>query len=260
MAAVQDGDPVAPRTDTQRRTWPQWLVFLTTAAGYALTLLVFHPGYSTLDARYVYDDAQAWHFGDWQSPVMGVLWRLIDPLAPGALSMFLLIATLYWLGFGLLALTVRAARALARPGDAAARTRAAGVLLRRHDLARHPVRRRLAGRRGAAVRGGRTRARRVRAADADRRSLLLWSRSASCCGRTRSSRRRFSPPMCSGPRASTSSARRIVVPARCRPVCYALVPAVYYGLLDAKRSIRCIRSWCSISAASRTSPARTSFR
>ena len=104
MAAVQDGDPVAPRTDTQRRTWPQWLVFLTTAAGYALTLLVFYPGYSTVDARYVYAEAQAWQFGDWQSPVMAVLWRLVDPIAPGSLSMFLLAATLYWLSFGLLAL------------------------------------------------------------------------------------------------------------------------------------------------------------
>ena len=38
--------------------------------------------------------------GDWQSPVMVWLWGLIDPIAPGAGSMFLLIATTYWLGFG----------------------------------------------------------------------------------------------------------------------------------------------------------------
>src|SRR5262249_27890528 len=35
---------------------------------------------------------------------MGALWRVIDPIAPGAASMFLLTATLYWLAFGLLAL------------------------------------------------------------------------------------------------------------------------------------------------------------
>ena len=35
---------------------------------------------------------------------MAVLWRLVDPIAPGSSSMFLLTATLYWLGFGLLAL------------------------------------------------------------------------------------------------------------------------------------------------------------
>jgi hypothetical protein len=104
MAAVQDSDPVAPRADARRRTALQGLVFLTAAGGLALTLLVFYPGYSTVDARYVYADAQAWRFGDWQSPMMAVLWRLVDPIAPGSSSMFLLTATLYWLGFGLLAL------------------------------------------------------------------------------------------------------------------------------------------------------------
>ena len=37
---------------------------------------------------------------------MTLLWALIDPLAPGPASMFVLIATLYWLGFGLLAITL----------------------------------------------------------------------------------------------------------------------------------------------------------
>ena len=42
---------------------------------------------------------------------MTVLWGMIDPIAPGAASMFLLIATSYWLAFGMLAL------ALARRGS-----------------------------------------------------------------------------------------------------------------------------------------------
>jgi hypothetical protein len=37
---------------------------------------------------------------------MTVLWGVIDPIAPGSASMFLLMATSYWLGFGLLALVV----------------------------------------------------------------------------------------------------------------------------------------------------------
>src|SRR5262249_42483441 len=82
------------------------VILLLLAAGYALTVLVFQPGYMTVDARYVYDDGKAHTLNDWQSPVMAVLWRLIDPIAPGAWSMFLLIATLYWLGFGLLALAL----------------------------------------------------------------------------------------------------------------------------------------------------------
>lgn len=84
------------------------LTLLLVVAGYALTVLVFYPGYVTVDASYVYADVRAWQsgrpqFGDWQSPVMTVLWRLIDPIAPGAVSIFLLTVTLYWLGFGLLA-------------------------------------------------------------------------------------------------------------------------------------------------------------
>src|SRR5262249_22510853 len=44
--------------------------------------------------------------GDWQSPALTWLWGVIDPIAPGAGSMFLLIATSYWLGFGLLSLAL----------------------------------------------------------------------------------------------------------------------------------------------------------
>jgi hypothetical protein len=81
------------------------LIHLLIACGFGLTLLVFYPGVMTFDARYVYDDMRRGFLGDWQSPVMTVLWSLIDPIAPGPASMFLLIATMYWLGFGLLAFT-----------------------------------------------------------------------------------------------------------------------------------------------------------
>jgi hypothetical protein len=71
--------------------------------GYGLTLLVFYPGVMTYDAKFVYEDIAKRTLGDWQSPAMTVLWALIDPIAPGSGSMFLLIASFYWLGFGLLA-------------------------------------------------------------------------------------------------------------------------------------------------------------
>lgn len=71
------------------------------AAGYGLTLLIFYPGVMTWDAKFVYQDIAKGFYGDWQSPVMTWLWGLIDPIAPGSASMFLLIATLYWLGFAL---------------------------------------------------------------------------------------------------------------------------------------------------------------
>lgn len=76
------------------------------AAGFALTVAVFYPGLMTYDARYVHRDIASGTYGDWQSPVMTWLWGLIDPIAPGSGSMFLLIAVLYWLGFALVGMTI----------------------------------------------------------------------------------------------------------------------------------------------------------
>ena len=73
------------------------------AAGYALTLYVFYPGVMTYDARFVHEYIAKGILEDWQSPVMILLWGLIDPIAPGPGSMFLFIVTLYWLAIGLLA-------------------------------------------------------------------------------------------------------------------------------------------------------------
>jgi hypothetical protein len=75
------------------------------AAGFALTMAAFYPGYMTVDAEWVYKAIKG-DLGDWQSPVMSVLWGWIDPIAPGSMSMFLLMALLYWSGFGLIAFTV----------------------------------------------------------------------------------------------------------------------------------------------------------
>lgn len=73
------------------------------AAGFALTLRVFWPGIRSADAGYVYDASKTGRLGDWQSPVMSVIWAWIDPVAPGAGSMLLLNATLYWGAFALIA-------------------------------------------------------------------------------------------------------------------------------------------------------------
>lgn len=82
-----------------RLLWPLALV----AAGYALTLVVFYPGIMNYDARYTYLDGAKGFYGDWQSPVMVWLWATVDLIAPGSASMFLLIASLYWLGVGAVA-------------------------------------------------------------------------------------------------------------------------------------------------------------
>src|SRR5690348_15781689 len=79
-------------------------VAMLLAIGFALTLTIFYPRVMTFDSKYLHQYAMAGTMGDWQSPVMVWLWRLIDPVAPGAGSMFLLIAAAYWLGFGLVSL------------------------------------------------------------------------------------------------------------------------------------------------------------
>jgi hypothetical protein len=107
-------DPSASLPD-QRRIAPAYRGSATVAnlaiaamamAGFAFTLAVFYPGYMTNDATFIYQYTTAWRFGDWQSPLMTLLWWLIDPIAPGPASMFLLVATLYWLAFAVIALTM----------------------------------------------------------------------------------------------------------------------------------------------------------
>jgi hypothetical protein len=106
------------------------LVCALTAAGFGLTILLLYPGYLTNDATFVYGYIQDWHLGDWQSPLETMVWWLIDPIAPGPGSMFLLIAVLYWLGFGVIALTVaRRSVALALAVPLLALTPPAFVLL-----------------------------------------------------------------------------------------------------------------------------------
>ncbi len=77
-----------------------------TAAGFALTLYVFYPGVMTFDALYIYKDMAKGFFGDWQSPVMIVVWSLVDPIAPGTGSLLILTVTLYWSAFAVIALKI----------------------------------------------------------------------------------------------------------------------------------------------------------
>ena len=71
-----------------------FLVIGLAAAGFAFTLYVFYPGILTFDSLYIYKDMANRTFGDWQSPVLMGLWMLVDPIAPGPGSIFLLTAAL----------------------------------------------------------------------------------------------------------------------------------------------------------------------
>lgn len=79
------------------------LIAAMASAGFALTLYVFYPGVTTFDALYVYKDMRSGFFGDWQSPVMIVLWSLVDPIAPGTGSLLILTVALYWSAFAVIA-------------------------------------------------------------------------------------------------------------------------------------------------------------
>jgi hypothetical protein len=79
-----------------------FIVIALSALGFGLTLYVFYPGVMTYDARYIYGDIAKHFLGDWQSPVMAVFWALIDPIAPGPGSIFLATAAIYWLAFALI--------------------------------------------------------------------------------------------------------------------------------------------------------------
>ncbi|MBV9563644.1 MAG: hypothetical protein JOY90_24845 [Bradyrhizobium sp.] len=100
--------PASPDREGPRRSLLVGSVAALLAAGYSLTLWMFYPGVMTYDARFVHEDIAKGTLGDWQSPVMTWLWGLIDPIAPGPGSMFLLTATTYWLGFALLTLALAA--------------------------------------------------------------------------------------------------------------------------------------------------------
>src|SRR5262249_49740798 len=88
------------------------LIATIAALGFALTVYVFFPGYLTNDAAFVYQYMKDWRFGDWQSPLMSMLWWVIDPISPGSGSMFLLVAFSYWLGFALVGIALARRSAL----------------------------------------------------------------------------------------------------------------------------------------------------
>ena len=229
-------------------------VAILIAAGYGLTL-VFYPGVMTYDAKFVYGGISERTLGDWQSPAMTVLWALIDPIAPGSGSMFLLIATTYWVGFGLLAFTIaRRSVWLAVLVPILALT-PPGLHLRRHDLARHAVHDVLAARRCHGFRGSRLR--REAASDGagggDRAVRVRCLVAPECADRGADPRRLHCVANSVLLEATADDLRAGHGSILCAD------PARLLRRAGSRGSIHCKRSWCSTSAVSATSPGRTSF-
>src|SRR5215472_13674692 len=247
MSAVEETEIIASQAPAQSRS--RWCALVMTAAGFGLTLLVFYPAYSTADARYVYADATAWRFGDWQSPAMAVLWRLIDPIAPGSASMFLLTASLYWIAFGTLAFLAGRRSvwlALATPFVALAPPAFFFVGMVWRDVLFGVIWF------VAAVLA-------FFAAEHAPHWRCCWSHSGYCCGRMPSLLHRFLPPMSFGQCASIQGGwRSPSCPRSLRSMRWSLSSTTTFSVQSDR--IRSTPSSFSISEASAISPERTSFR
>ena len=74
MTAVTTPDSPSQPNPTHAPRGARLAVLALVASGYAATLIAFYPGYMTNDATYVYSYMQDWRFGDWQSPLMSMIW------------------------------------------------------------------------------------------------------------------------------------------------------------------------------------------
>lgn len=92
--------------------WEAGSAALFAAAGLALSLWLFFPGMATHDTLAVYDQAHAWVFGDWQPPLLGVLWIWFERVfGYGPRAMFVPTVAVYWGALLLVFLALRRAGA-----------------------------------------------------------------------------------------------------------------------------------------------------
>ena len=73
----------------------------------ALNLLACFPGIPTADSDKQYAEALSGAYTDWHPPVMARLWSMLRLAGPGNGPLFTAHILVYWLGFGLLAFTLR---------------------------------------------------------------------------------------------------------------------------------------------------------
>lgn len=80
-----------------------WSAWLAAAAGLALTLAVFWPGFMSSDSAEQWLQARSGQYTSVHPPLMAFTWALSERLWPGPGGLFAAHATLYWLGLALLA-------------------------------------------------------------------------------------------------------------------------------------------------------------
>ncbi len=78
-------------------------LFLAALAGAVLNFIAFYPGILHHDAWAYFDAARHFEFTNWQPPLMGYLWLLLQKIYDGPQPMLVLFVAGYWGGFFLLA-------------------------------------------------------------------------------------------------------------------------------------------------------------
>jgi len=95
--------PVAPAPRSRAHPGELVLGALLSGLGLFLALALFYPGIATHDSLAVYDQAYTGKFGDWQPPMMGLLWTSLEQIfGYGPAAITIPNVTAYWLGFFLL--------------------------------------------------------------------------------------------------------------------------------------------------------------
>jgi hypothetical protein len=111
-----------PLTDSLVRAIPRagptttqsFSIAMTAVLMAGVNLAIWFPGESGADSESQYAQVVAWQLDDWHPPIMAWLWSIFRLLADGDGPMFCFQVAFYWLGFGLIAITLaRAGRSLA---------------------------------------------------------------------------------------------------------------------------------------------------
>src|SRR5690242_2100643 len=72
--------------------------FCLALGGLVLSLYLFFPGIATHDALAPYDQAYEWRFGDWQPPLLGIIWTELEAVfGYGPRAIFVPTVLGYWL-------------------------------------------------------------------------------------------------------------------------------------------------------------------
>jgi len=86
-----------PHQQTRDSSWTFRIVAaLLCGVGYCVCLIAYYPGTLSPDSISMYEQAQNFSFIDWYSPMLPLIWALIQFLIPGPQGMLFFLLALYW--------------------------------------------------------------------------------------------------------------------------------------------------------------------